>query len=124
MIILLKNKGGFKMANFKTLEDLAMSLVRDKHGDLYDEKILHLFNKVKEVIKEQMSVPEDRIGYGTLFIDDINADPMDRDLITIKLENVYNIRLPFFVILLSMGLEIYMTLLSIFLVMKKRISKA
>ena len=52
------------------------------------------FDKVKEIIAEQMSISEDEITLESSFIDDLGADSLDLFQIISELEEEYDMEFP------------------------------
>ena len=52
------------------------------------------FEKVKEIIAEQMSISEDEITMETSFTDDLGADSLDLFELVMALEDEYSIEIP------------------------------
>ncbi|MGL4483877.1 MAG: acyl carrier protein [Anaerovoracaceae bacterium] len=53
-----------------------------------------VFEKVKEVIAEQLSIEEDKITEGTSLMKDLEADSLDAVEIIMALEAEYDIEIP------------------------------
>jgi len=52
------------------------------------------FEKIRDVISEQMNMPKDKITLETSFIDDLGADSLDLFQIISTLEEIFNMEFP------------------------------
>ncbi|MBD2483880.1 acyl carrier protein [Planktothrix sp. FACHB-1365] len=53
-----------------------------------------LFEKVKEIVKEQLDVEEDKITPEANFIDDLGADSLDKEKLVMALEEKFEVEIP------------------------------
>ena len=53
-----------------------------------------VFEKIKEIIAEQMSVPSDSVSMETSFVDDLGADSLDVFQIISELEEYFELEFP------------------------------
>ena len=53
-----------------------------------------IFDKVKEIIVEQLGVPETSINLEASFVDDLGADSLDIVELVMALEEEFNIEIP------------------------------
>jgi len=52
------------------------------------------FEKIRDVISEQMNMPKDKITMETSFADDLGADSLDLFQIISALEEIFNMEFP------------------------------
>lgn len=82
------------MADAKTIEDLAMSLVEEHHPQLYREKILPVRDSVLKVVERYLALKNSGWSYGTRFKEDIKLDSLEgRDLVLL-LEKRFSTDIP------------------------------
>ena len=53
-----------------------------------------MFEKIKEIIADQLSIDEDKITLQSSFSDDLEADSLDLFELVMSLEEEYNIEIP------------------------------
>ncbi len=53
-----------------------------------------IFDKVKGIIAERLSVDESKIAEGSSFIEDLGADSLDTVELIMQLEEAFNIQIP------------------------------
>ncbi|WP_242049012.1 acyl carrier protein [Planktothrix sp. FACHB-1365] len=53
-----------------------------------------MFEKVKEIVKEQLDVEEDKITPEANFIDDLGADSLDKEKLVMALEEKFEVEIP------------------------------
>lgn len=62
----------------KTLEDLAMLVVKEKNPTLYDKRILPIYDAVKDITRDELEVEGKKvISYASSYVSDLNADSQD-----------------------------------------------
>lgn len=82
------------MADAKTIEDLAMSLVKEQHLQLYMKKILPVHDSVLQVVEGYLALKNSGWSYGTRFKEDIGLDSVEgRDLVLL-LEERFSTDIP------------------------------
>jgi len=52
------------------------------------------FEKIRDVISEQMNMPKDKITLETSFVDDLGVDSLDLFQIISTLEEIFNMEFP------------------------------
>jgi acyl carrier protein len=58
------------------------------------EENKELFNKVKQIISEQLGVDEDEVTTSASFVDDLGADSLDQVELVMALEEKFEIEIP------------------------------
>ena len=53
-----------------------------------------IFKKVKDIVKEQLDVEEEKITPGATFTDDLGADSLDTVELVMALEEAFDIEIP------------------------------
>jgi len=56
--------------------------------------VSEIFDKVKGIIAERLSVDESKIAEGSSFIEDLGADSLDTVELIMQLEEAFNIQIP------------------------------
>ena len=53
-----------------------------------------VFEKVKEILVDQLNISEDSVQMDSLFVDDLNADSLDMVELVMAMEQEFNISIP------------------------------
>lgn len=53
-----------------------------------------IFNKLKEIIVEQLGVEEEKVTMEATFVDDLSADSLDIVELVMNIEETFNIEIP------------------------------
>lgn len=77
------------MADARTIEDLAMTLIQEQYTILYAKKILPVYNAVKGVVIEQIALSNQGVGYGSRYKEDLKVESLEATAIVHQLEGIF-----------------------------------